>query len=256
MAHVIDIALPLAKPSGSQISPLRSPPSPDHTIADAPESLHNPEIDPKQDSRPLSLLFRILRDHSTPLDHALRAIGIIAAISSGVAPPLMTLVFGSSVDKFNSFGSEEASSQLYDDLSRNALWFLYLFIARFVLVYTYATCFGVTGIRAIRKFRQAFTKSLIRQDVGYLDSQSAGSTTMTISNNADLVENGITEKIGTLLQAISMFVAAFVVAFTQQWALTLVTATTLPVLFAGFYVTFSLGKLEPSLSSPLSKASG
>ena len=60
----------------------------------------------------------------------------------------------------------------------------------------------------------------------------------------DTVENGITEKIGSLIQAISMLVAGFVVAFTQQWKLTLVTATTLPVLLAGFYITFSMGKLS------------
>lgn len=192
---------------------------------------------------PLTSFFRILYEFSTPFDHALRIIGLSAAIASGAALPSMTLVFGSSVNEFNSFGSgEQSSSALYRALTHNALWFVYLFIGRYVLVYVHSSCFGVSGIRATRAFRQQFIKSVIRQDIAYIDSCSLGGITTSISANVDTVENGITEKIGSLIQAISMLVAGFVVAFTQQWKLTLVTATTLPVLFAGFYITFSLGK--------------
>jgi ATP-binding cassette subfamily B (MDR/TAP) protein 1 len=201
------------------------------------------EDDKGVEEGPLTSFFRVLYEFSTPSDHVLRIIGLCAAVASGAALPCMTLVFGSSVNKFNSFGSgEESSSALYHALSRNALWFVYLFIGRYVLVYVHSACFGVSGIRATRAFRQQFIKSVIRQDIAYIDSCSLGGIITTISTNVDTVENGITEKIGSLIQAISMLVAGFVVAFTQQWKLTLVTATTLPVLFAGFYITFSLGK--------------
>jgi ATP-binding cassette subfamily B (MDR/TAP) protein 1 len=194
---------------------------------------------------PLTSFFRVLYEFSSPSDHALRIVGLCAAIASGAALPCMTLVFGSSVNEFNSFGAgEQSASALYHALSRNALWFVYLFIGRYVLVYIHSSCFGISGIRATRAFRQQFIKSVIRQDIAYIDSCSLGGITTTISTNVDMVENGITEKIGRLIQAVSMLIAGFVVAFTQQWKLTLVTATTLPVLFAGFYITFSLG--EPS----------
>lgn len=192
---------------------------------------------------PLASFFRVLYEFSTPSDHALRIIGLCAAIASGVALPCMTLVFGSSINELNSFDSGKQSSiALYNALSHNALLFVYLFIARYVLVYIHSSCFGVSGIRATRAFRQQFIKSVIRQDIAFIDSCSLGGIPTTISSNVDMVENGITEKIGSLIQAVSMLVAGFVVAFTQQWKLTLVTATTLPVLFAGFYITFSLGK--------------
>ena len=220
----------------------------------AAEKLHPPsgpaqsssdESKEKQDDGVGSLgsFFRVHLRYSEPLDHILRLVGLVSAIGSGTALPLMTLVFGSSVNQFNSFSTSNSSAAtLYQTLSKNALWLLYLFIGRFVLVYIFAVCFGISGIRATRAFRQDFIKSLIRQDLAFLDSCSPGMVAATVSNNADLVENGSTEKIGALVQAMSMFVAAFVVAFSRQWALTLVTATTLPALFAGFYITFSLGK--------------
>lgn len=191
---------------------------------------------------PLASFLRVLYTFSTPLDHLLRCIGLVAAVTSGAVLPCMTLVFGSSVDEFNSFGASRTSADaLYSGLTRNALWFFYLFLGRYVLVYVHSSCFGISGIRATRAFRLQFVKAVIRQDITYIDSTSPGAIITTISANANMVENGITEKIGSLIQAISMLVAGFVVAFTQQWKLTLVTATTLPVLFAGFYITFALG---------------
>lgn len=154
--------------------------------------------------------------YSKPLDHLLRLVGLVSAIASGTALPLMTLVFGSSVDQSNSFSTSNSSAAtLYQTLSQNALWWLYPFIGRFVLVYIFAVCFAISGIRATRICREDFIKSLIRQDVAFLYSCSPGTVATTVSNNADLVENRSTE-VGTLAQAMSMFVAAFVVAFSRQ----------------------------------------
>lgn len=187
-------------------------------------------------------LLRVFSTCSTPLDHLLRSVGLCVAIASGAVLPFMILVFGSSVDDFNSFGVGNASPEaLYNKLSNNALLFVYLFVGRYVLVYIHALCFGVSGIRATRAFRKQFIKSVIRQDIAYIDSSSLGAIITIISSNVDMVENGITEKIGSLIQAIAMLIAGFAVAFTQQWKLTLVTATSLPVLLAVFYWTFRLG---------------
>ena len=193
-------------------------------------------------------LLRTVTRYSEPLDHVLRIIGLIAAVASGTAMPLMTIVFGAAVNDFNQYGAGESSSTyLYHSMSKNALYFVYLFIGRYVLVYIYSVCFGVAGIRTMHAFRMDFIKSMIRQDVAFLDSCSPGTITSLMSNNANLVDNGLNEKIGSLLQAVSMLVAAFAVAFAKQWQLTFVTATTLPVLFAGFYITFRLGMVPTSL---------
>ncbi|KAJ5777263.1 hypothetical protein N7520_000509 [Penicillium odoratum] len=140
------------------------------------------EDDESVQERPLRSFFRVFYEFSTPFDHALRIIGVCAAIASGAALPCMTLVFGSFVDDFNSIGSgEQSSSEKYDNLSNNALLFLYLFVGRYVLVYIHSSCFGVSGIRANRALRQQFIKSVIRQDIAYIDSCSVGGITTTIS---------------------------------------------------------------------------
>ncbi|USP73418.1 putative ABC transporter [Curvularia clavata] len=160
-------------------------------------------------------------ESSTTLDHTLRLVGFAIAIGSGVLPPLMTLIFGSSVNYFNDFEEGRRSGDdLYDKMTANALWLVHLFIGRLVLVYVHSTCFSIVGIRITSAFRLEFVRSLVRQDVSYIDSCSSGTVSSTIANNADMVENSSTEKVGNLVQNLSMFIAAFVVAFTQQWKLT------------------------------------
>jgi ATP-binding cassette subfamily B (MDR/TAP) protein 1 len=206
----------------------------------------------------LHYFFRVHWQYSTALDHTLRLLGFAAAIGSGALPPLMTLIFGSSVNYFTDYENGRRSGQdLYDKMTANALWLLYLFIGRLVLVYVHSTCFGIVGIRVTSAFRLDFIRSLIRQDVSYIDSCASGTVSSTIANNADMVENSSTEKVGSLVQNLSMFIAAFVVAFTQQWKLTFVTATTLPVLFTGYAITFGLdAKIEAQIMEICNQAAG
>ncbi|UQC87538.1 multidrug resistance protein 3 [Colletotrichum lupini] len=231
----------------------------DNGISDK-DQIHDGKAKDSKGKKPGSLhfFFRVHWSYSTSLDHALRLIGLIAAIASGILPPLMTVVFGSSVNQFNDYENGSISGQdLYRNMSKNALWLLYLFIGRFFLVYVHSTCFGLVGIRVTRAFRVDFIRSMIRQDVSFIDSCAPGTVASTISNSADMVENGSTEKVGSLIQNMSMFVAAFVVAFTRQWKLTLVTATSLPILFIGFKITFGLdAKIEAKILEIYNRAGG
>jgi len=86
----------------------------------------------------------------------LYAIALFASIAAGAALPLMTLIFGQLVTKFNAFESGQSSANTFrNDVSHfvcvcpspfrpqsrlfadilTRLWFIYLFIAKFCLVY-------------------------------------------------------------------------------------------------------------------------
>jgi ATP-binding cassette subfamily B (MDR/TAP) protein 1 len=254
------IAMPLQENNASQTasSDANTAQNPSAPIATRKGEDEERTKNGKTDNGSLHFFFRVHWQYSTALDHTLRLVGFATAIGSGVLPPLMTLIFGSSVDYFNDFEEGRRSGDdLNDKMTANALWLLYLFIGRLVLVYVHSTCFGIVGIRVTSAFRLDFVRSLIRQDVSYIDSCSSGTVSSTIANNADMVENSSTEKVGSLVQNLSMFIAAFVVAFTQQWKLTFVTATTLPVLFIGYGITFGLdAKIEAEIMEIYNQAAG
>jgi len=194
----------------------------------------------------------------------LHAVGFASAIGAGAALPLMTLVFGELINIFNDWGRVGAdgaplrpAADFRRAIDANALWFVYLFVGKFVCVYLHTTCFTVAATRMTRGLRLAYVRSILRQEIAYFDTCTPGSVATRISTNANLIQTGLGEKVGIATQGFSMLVSAFVVAFSQNWKLTLVTATTLPavILLVGVTVFFDQ-KLEARILDVYSKAGG
>ncbi|GMG04861.1 unnamed protein product [Aspergillus oryzae] len=78
--------------------------------------------------------------------------------------------------------------------------------------------------------RIAFLTHLLRQDIGFFDRNESGSSVVQLTTNANLVNQGISEKLGFAVQGTATFVAAFIVAFVVQWKLTLITICIAPAI--------------------------
>ncbi len=111
-----------------------------------------------------------------------------------------------------------------------SLYFVYLFIAKFFLVYIHTVGVSIAAIRATKALRLDFLQSLLRQDMSYFDSKEAGSPSVKVTTNGNSVTNGISEKLSIFVQSCATFVAAFVVAFAVQWKLTLITICVVPAI--------------------------
>lgn len=51
----------------------------------------------------------------------------------------------------------------------------------------------------------------MRQNIGFFDKLGAGEVTTRITADTNLIQDGISEKVGLTLSAIAMFVSAFVI---------------------------------------------
>lgn len=170
----------------------------------------------------------------------------------------MTLIFGRLVNEFNGWAAGLTSPEdMRSAIDKYALYFVYLFIAKFSLVYIHTTCFTITATRATRTIRLTYIRSLLRQDISYFDTCTPGSVATSISNNADMIQTGLGEKVGVACQSLAMLVSAFIIAFTQGWKLTLVTATTLPAAVLGTGITVALdARQEAKIMAIYAKAAG
>lgn len=170
----------------------------------------------------------------------------------------MTLIFGRLVQEFNGWAAgTKTPEDMRASVDKYALYFVYLFIAKFFLVYIHTSCFTITATRTTRTIRQTYIRSLLRQDISYFDTCTPGSVATSISNNADLIQTGLGEKVGVAFQSMAMLVSAFIIAFTQGWKLTLVTATTLPAAVIGVGITVALDtRQEAKIMGIYSKAAG
>ncbi|KAG6301723.1 hypothetical protein E4U09_004665 [Claviceps aff. purpurea] len=125
---------------------------------------------------------------------ALNAVAFLAIVAAGTALPLMNFYFGP--------------------------WLINAKISQIAL--------NITAIRAIKNLRVEFVRQLLRQEIAFFDAQSV-SVASQITANGNLIYHGISEKLGLVLQSLSMLIAAFVVAFVVQWKLTLITVAVMPM---------------------------
>lgn len=86
---------------------------------------------------PLGNFVRIIT-YGNRRDHLVLLVALLAATASGVALPLSNIIFGKLIGNFNSYfvpGGHTTERQFKHSVSQNALYFVYLFIAKFVLTY-------------------------------------------------------------------------------------------------------------------------
>ncbi len=169
--------------------------------------------------------------YADQLGWAMNAGALVTVIASGVVLPMMNFVFGRFVTVFNDFVSGVATpDQFRSELNTYTLYFIYLFVAKSVLSYIWTVLLSAGGIRITRSIRIDFLRHTLRQEVAFFDSSEGGSVANHVTTNSSLVNQGISEKLGIALQAISTFFAAFIVAFTVQWKLTLITMGIVPAI--------------------------
>jgi ATP-binding cassette, subfamily B (MDR/TAP), member 1 len=87
------------------------------------------------------------------------------------------------------------------------------------------------GIRLSSAIRLHYLQSLFGQTIHVLDSMPSGAAAGTITSTANVLQLGISEKLGVFVEFNAMIIAALVVAFTYSWSLTLVTASVIVFIF-------------------------
>ncbi|KAK3367251.1 P-loop containing nucleoside triphosphate hydrolase protein [Lasiosphaeria ovina] len=165
------------------------------------------------------------------LGWCMNGVALFCMIASGSLLPLMDVVFGRFVTVFNNYIVGTISADEFrENLNYYTLFFVYLFIAKFVFVYIWTTLLAANAIRTTRALRIDFVKHTLRQEIAFFDSAEGGSVSGHVTTNCNLVNQGISEKLGLAIEAMSTFAAAFVVAFIVQWKLTLITAGIVPAI--------------------------
>lgn len=69
--------------------------------------------------------------------------------------------------------------------------------------------------RQTRRIRVAYVHAILRQDMGWFDKAEDGSLTTRLSGDTQLIQDGISEKFGLFVTAISQFVSGFVISFVK-----------------------------------------
>ncbi|TGZ77818.1 abc transporter [Ascodesmis nigricans] len=170
--------------------------------------------------------FNLYRFAST-LDLVLVFIGVVTNIISGAILPLMTILFGSLAQVFQDFALNKISpNHMQSEIDRFTLYFVYLAIGEFVMCYVGTVTFIYTGEHVAQRIREEYLRAILRQNIGFFDKLGAGEITTRITADTNLIQEGISEKIGLTLAGLATFFTAFIIGFIKSWKLTLILCST------------------------------
>ncbi|KAJ2697575.1 hypothetical protein FB645_005868 [Coemansia sp. IMI 203386] len=192
-----------------------------------------PESKPKP--TPVAKLFRF----ATKLDFFLCALGSVCSVAAGVIIPAMTIIFSSLVQaliNYNMWIAEGKVDQAYDLLKRESrkycLWFFILGLIMWVVSYGVNICWSVAAENQGLRIREKYYESIMRQDIGWFDTIETGELTTRITNDVNLVQDGISEKFGFILMNVVSFLTGFIIAFVKAWDVAFICLCVLPFMIA------------------------
>jgi ATP-binding cassette, subfamily B (MDR/TAP), member 1 len=91
-----------------------------------------------------------------------------------------------------------------------------------------------------------YLQAVLRQNVAFFDRLGAGEVTNRVSNDAELIREGISDKVqcnrcwltqvAIVIQSLAAFFSAFVIAFVKNWKFALILSCIVPLILTIFGV--------------------
>ncbi|XP_074276332.1 ABC transporter B family member 1 [Silene latifolia] len=203
---------------------------------------------------PPGVSFKELFRFADTLDYVLMGIGSIGAFVHGCSLPLFLRFFADLVNSFGSYANNP--DKMMQEVLKYAYYFLIVGAAIWASSWAEIACWMWSGERQTTKMRIKYLEAALNQDIQYFDTQVRTSDIVfAINTDAALVQDAISEKLGSFIHYMATFVTGFVVGFTAVWQLSLVTIAVVPVIavIGGIHAT-TLAKLTSKSQGALSEA--
>ncbi|XP_021747650.1 ABC transporter B family member 1 [Chenopodium quinoa] len=219
---------------------------------DAQSSSSGSADKPKEGPPPVA--FKELFRFADKLDCILMGIGSLGAFVHGCALPLFLRFFADLVNSFGSYSNNP--DKMMQEVLKYAYYFLVVGAAIWASSWAEIACWMWTGERQSTKMRIKYLEAALSQDIQYFDTQVRTSDIVfAINTDAALVQDAISEKLGSFIHYLATFVTGFVVGFTAVWQLALVTLAVVPLIavIGGIHTT-TLAKLSSKSQGAMSQA--
>ncbi|KAM7275818.1 hypothetical protein ACFE04_017684 [Oxalis oulophora] len=182
----------------------------------------------KKKNNNLGIIFR----YADWIDMLLMFSGTIGAIGDGMSTNCL-LVYASRLMNSLGFGkTQQNHGDFMSEVVKCSLIFIYLGLAVMVMAFMEGYCWSKTSERQVLKIRYKYLEAVLRQEVGFFDSQEATTSEITnsISKDTSLIQGVLSEKVPIFLMYTSVFISGLAFATYFSWKLSLVAFPTLLLL--------------------------
>ncbi|XP_072979555.1 putative ABC transporter B family member 8 [Typha angustifolia] len=158
------------------------------------------------------------------VDVVLMLMGTIGAIGDGCSTNCL-LLFASNVMNSLGYGSaQNKDGHFMHEIEKSCLYFVYLGLAVMVVAFMEGYCWSRTSERQVLRIRYKYLEAILRQEVGFFDSQEATTSEIinSISKDTSLIQEVLSEKVPIFLMHSSVFFSGLAFSMYFSWRLSLV----------------------------------
>lgn len=212
------------------------------------------EVEEKPKEATPAVGFKELFRFADGLDCILMVIGSVGAFVHGCSLPLFLRFFADLVNSFGSYSNNP--DKMMHEVLKYAFYFLVVGAAIWASSWAEIACWMWTGERQSTKMRIKYLEAALNQDIQYFDTEVRTSDIVfAINTDAALVQDAISEKLGSFIHYMATFATGFIVGFTAVWQLALVTLAVVPLIAViGGTHAATLSKLSSKSQGGLSQA--
>ncbi|XP_030529888.1 putative ABC transporter B family member 8 [Rhodamnia argentea] len=179
------------------------------------------------------------------VDVVLMVLGTFGAVGDGMSTNCL-LVFASRLMNSLGFGqTQQNNGHFMYEVAQCSLSFVYLGLAVMLVAFLEGYCWSKTSERQVLKIRYKYLEAILRQEVGFFDSQEATTSEIinSISKDTCLIGEVLSEKVPIFLMHASVFISGLAFSTYFSWRLSLVAFPLLllliiPGMIYGKYLLF------------------
>jgi ATP-binding cassette, subfamily B (MDR/TAP), member 1 len=167
-------------------------------------------------------------------------LGLVASAILGCVMPVFALILSDVISCLDPVSIENGVpvTHKYKEVVDVALGFFGLGAGMLIFAAIQGSCFAVVGARLAERVRQAFFQAVLSMEISWFDMEenTSGALASRLSSDAPRVRGAVADAMGITVQNLMTMVAAYIIAFTSDWRMTLVITAVIPLLGFSSYM--------------------
>ena len=181
-------------------------------------------------------------------------VGIVGGIATGASFPIAGWMTGGTV---NSLSIENDDARLRSEVNRWSLWFLILAIVDLFIVLINSFFLEVASEHIVRRLKKHGLAALIRQEIGFFDSEdhASGAMSAAVSSHPSNVGAATGLVLSQVIISATNLLGSVILGLVLSWKTSLVCLAPIFVLFVSGYLNIvMLEKYEAIAQKPVDRA--
>lgn len=160
---------------------------------------------------------------------------MVAALFSAIAGAFIPIFTNEIANATTVIQSSLEGGIVVSFLNEVGLKFLYFGLAMLVAMAVSNILWFIVAEKQAAAIRKAYFHALLNQELAFYDKTAPTTILASFSNDLDLIQSAISNKIGVLFQIVGCLVATVIYIFTTAWLLSFVCLGMLPfVILTGY----------------------